>query len=122
MIKYEDLLGVPYKRGGRDITTGLDCYGFCIECFSRAGKILKDIAATPQGDLAEYILTVNAKIIDEYIPDCGAQFLLDDRLHVGYMLNKREILHMTYKGVRITPIFALGKARFFEVINESNSF
>jgi len=121
VIKYEDLLSVPYKRGGRDISTGLDCYGFGIECFRRAGKLLKDIAATPEGNLSEYVSSINAKEIYAYISDCGAQFLLGSDLHIGYMINKREVLHMTDRGVRITPVIALGKARLFEVINDSDA-
>lgn len=34
---YEDLLGVPFKDGGRNPKEGLDCYGLAIEVFRRHG-------------------------------------------------------------------------------------
>lgn len=120
-MRYDDLLGVPYKKDGREIKTGLDCYGLAIECFRRVGKNLKDISATPNGDLSKYISSINAKEIHEYRIDCGAQFLLNGDLHIGFMLDSRTVLHMTDRGVRLTPIIALGKARLFEVINDSDA-
>ena len=116
-MKYEDLLAVPFKVGGRDFG-GMDCYGFLIECQKRTGRELKDLAATPEGDLSAYLSSLNVEEIPEYKNDCCAQFLLDGKLHVGHMLNRREILHMTFSGVRITPIKAMKNARYFEVIND----
>ncbi|MCF0222950.1 MAG: C40 family peptidase, partial [Fibrobacter sp.] len=40
-MKYDDLLNVPYKHGGRDLA-GFDCYGLVIECSRRNGKPLRD--------------------------------------------------------------------------------
>lgn len=37
MINYTDLIGVPFKNRGRDINTGVDCYGLVIEVFKRFG-------------------------------------------------------------------------------------
>lgn len=37
MVKYDDLIGVPYVNGGRDPETGLDCWGLAIEMFRRQG-------------------------------------------------------------------------------------
>lgn len=36
-FKYADLIGVPFKNLGRDVKTGLDCYGLVHEIFRRAG-------------------------------------------------------------------------------------
>ena len=36
-FKYADLIGVPFKNLGRDVQTGLDCYGLVHEVFRRAG-------------------------------------------------------------------------------------
>lgn len=105
---------VPFEKGGRSLD-GLDCYGFLIECLRRDGKTLKDIAATPEGDLAEYVSCLNVR--DVANPGAGVcvQFRGKDGLHVGYMLDKRMVLHMTHLGVRITPLLALKNPRFFEV-------
>ena len=37
-IDYSDLIGVPFKNRGRDVKTGLDCYGLVMEVFKRFGK------------------------------------------------------------------------------------
>lgn len=33
----KDLIGVPWKENGRDVKTGLDCYGLVLEVSKRAG-------------------------------------------------------------------------------------
>lgn len=114
---YDDLLAVPYKENGRDMS-GMDCYGFAIECFSRVGKKLKDILAKPDGDLEEYINNLNVKIIPEPRTNCGVQFHGSMGLHIGIMLYNREVLHMTKWGVKITPLICLNEPRFFEVTDE----
>jgi predicted phage tail protein len=40
---YSDLIGIPWKKGGRD-KTGFDCYGLAMEMFRRAGKDLPEYA------------------------------------------------------------------------------
>ena len=37
MLNFTDLIGVPYRDGGRDPAVGLDCYGLLIVVFRRAG-------------------------------------------------------------------------------------
>ncbi len=42
MVRVEDLVGVPFVNGGRDIALGLDCWGLVIEVFKRYGIDLPD--------------------------------------------------------------------------------
>lgn len=112
---YNDLMTVPFLEGGRDVD-GMDCYGFLIECVRRDGKELKDISATPDGDLAEYLSSLNVSPLDNPYHGCCVQFVGKEGLHVGYMIDKRTCLHMTHKGVRITPLIALKTPKFFEVV------
>ena len=42
MIFLTELIGVPFKDGGRDYTDGLDCYGLAQEVFKRYGIDLPD--------------------------------------------------------------------------------
>ena len=42
MIKYNDLLDVPFVDGGRDPETGLDCWGLVMEVMSRFGNNVPD--------------------------------------------------------------------------------
>lgn len=37
MVDYSDLIGTPFKLGGRDKKTGLDCYGLVTEIYKRHG-------------------------------------------------------------------------------------
>ena len=39
---FDDLRNVPFLKGGRNIETGLDCYGLCMEASRRAGKEIPD--------------------------------------------------------------------------------
>ncbi len=115
MIEWDDLLAVPFARGGRG-KAGMDCYGFLIECFRRDGKALKDIAATPDGDLEDYMIELNVSELQDPAPGCAAQFEIGGLLHVGYVVDRRTVLHMTSRGVRLTPLSALKSPSFFEVI------
>ena len=47
MITYEDLFLIPYKEKGRDIKTGLDCYGLVLELCKRNHTPLIDITEIP---------------------------------------------------------------------------
>ena len=37
-IQYANLIGVPFKNLGRDVKSGLDCYGLVVEIYRRCGK------------------------------------------------------------------------------------
>lgn len=121
MIKYDDLLNIPYKENGRDMS-GMDCYGMTIECFRREGKKLKDIVydsvIVSSDRLDGYVSHIN--VIDAAGPGngIGIKCEFQGELHIGYMLDKKMVLHMTYEGARITPLIALKNPRFFEVVNE----
>ena len=41
MFKYDDLIGSPFKDGGRT-AEGLDCWGLAKECFKRQGIAVQD--------------------------------------------------------------------------------
>ena len=45
MIRYDDLIGVPFKNHGRDVKTGLDCYGLVMEVYKRFGVSLPEFDA-----------------------------------------------------------------------------
>ncbi|MFA5379028.1 MAG: hypothetical protein WC455_24955 [Dehalococcoidia bacterium] len=116
-MKYDDLLSVPYLKNGRTLA-GLDCYGLVIECFKREGKVLKDLALPEYSPLAAHVASLNVREASEPRPGLGVQFMLDGDFHIGYMIDRRSVLHMTLKGMRLTPIIALSKGnpKYFEVI------
>lgn len=45
MVEYRDLIGVPFRNRGRDIKTGLDCYGLVMEIYRRYGIELPEYTA-----------------------------------------------------------------------------
>lgn len=45
MADYSDLIGVSFKNHGRDVKTGLDCYGLVMEVFKRNGIELPEFDA-----------------------------------------------------------------------------
>lgn len=48
MLKYEDLVGVPYVDYGRDPQTGLDCWGLAMEMYRRRGISLPNNPYNPR--------------------------------------------------------------------------
>jgi cell wall-associated NlpC family hydrolase len=42
IIDIEDMIGAPFKKGGRDLVTGVDCFGVLMECHRRVGKVIPD--------------------------------------------------------------------------------
>ena len=115
-LTYEDLLIVPFKENGRD-ADGMDCYGLVIECCTRAGTPIVDIVyGNGSENLADYIRSMNVYEISGPVKGAILQCTLDGDLHIGYLIDKKTCLHMTYSGVRVTPIAALKNKRYFEVI------
>ncbi len=45
MLKYTDLIGVPFADGGRSLKTGFDCYGLVMEVFKRCEKEIPEYFA-----------------------------------------------------------------------------
>lgn len=42
VIEVQDLIGVPFEKGGRSLVTGVDCFGLLMECQRRLGKPIPD--------------------------------------------------------------------------------
>jgi len=121
-MTYEDLLLVPYKHGGRD-NNGMDCYGLVLECLKRTGVYLKDISYhnhNPRENLTKFVSRLNVIEVDLPLGGQVLQCDYDNELHIGYILDKKRVLHMTTSGARVSPISILQNAKFYEVINEDN--
>ena len=117
-MKYDDLLGVPFKTRGRD-KKGMDCYGLVLECLRREGKSLPDFYymtdKEPASAAPEYAARTGARP-GQCKPGALAEYEnRDGSLHVGYMVDGDNMLHMTYSGVRISPVGIFKHVTFYEV-------
>lgn len=45
MVEYGDLIGVPFRNRGRNVKTGLDCYGLVMEIYRRQGINIPEYTA-----------------------------------------------------------------------------
>lgn len=117
-MKFDDLLSVPYKGNGRDMT-GLDCYGLVLECCRRSGLDLHDVAyandKVEKSLLQGYVEKLNVKEVKEPREGVCVQCEYEGRLHIAFMINSKEVIHATYAGVRISPVAMLKNVKYFEV-------
>lgn len=119
-MKYEDLLSVPYKEFGRD-KDGMDCYGFVIELCRRNNTPLLDFICHDSmiegKNLSEILAKINVHLIPEEEKKYGdlIQWEYEGNLHVGFFLGRNLVIHMTFKGVRITPLLLIHNAKYGRV-------
>lgn len=116
-MTYEDLLLVPYKENGRD-ARGMDCYGLVLECCKRSGVNLKDVVYSTKelaSEARRHVLDLGLIRVDR--PRFGSliQCEYGGELHIAFAVTKKVCIHMTYQGVRVTPISALVNPIFYEV-------
>lgn len=119
-IKYDDLLCVPFKKGGRS-KEGMDCYGLCIEMCRRCGKTLPDFTtfneinpandSEKRGEFSRYVRQTDRAAKHGLVEYLNA----DGEIHIGFLLDSKTYIHATSGGVRISPLFALKNPKFYEV-------
>jgi len=52
MFSVKDLIGIPFKDGGRDIKSGFDCYGLAVAVYKKAGIEIPEYYAPAFDDIA----------------------------------------------------------------------
>lgn len=122
MVKYDDLLTVPFLPLGRT-NKGMDCFGLVMELESRAGNKLNDIYINWDQRGKDCLQTITKGLNIEEINNAEENAIIQtdykNALHVGFMLDKTTVIHMTYEGIKITSIFTFSKKKFYRVKNES---
>ncbi len=118
-MKYDDLIGAPYKAHGRG-NGGYDCYGLVIECCRRNGKTLKDpfqnLERLESGAELPYMDAVNVREVAKPHAGCIVECLTCNNLHTGYMVSDTLVLHTTKSnGARVTHIRAVNPIKYYEV-------
>jgi cell wall-associated NlpC family hydrolase len=114
MVQFDDLLGTPFKVGGRD-RNGFDCYGYILFLEKRLGKEMPDLNK-------EYTERTYHKEIEEnanrFIKLCELQkvenpepenilLFYDEKgraCHVGLYLKNGDFTHCDYYGVRVNNL------------------
>ncbi len=114
MLSYNDLLNVPFVDSGREIKTGLDCYGLFLIVQKRLGNELPDynISCSDVNSIYHKFIAVLSKWQKVENPDLGDGVALAINLHYpniiqhfGVCVNKRQFIHTTKKtGVIVSRI------------------
>lgn len=93
---YADLIGVPFKVGGRDLN-GLDCYGLVRVMYERAGKEIHDAPSTANPDENNALINLYAVqnwIKTEKKPGVVVLFRVGRYIcHVGYLVDNDNFIH-----------------------------
>ena len=120
-MKYNDLIGVPFKRGGRS-KAGMDCFGIVAECCRRAGKPINDPFAELDASIPlEEALAIRRRAINAVEADAPAVGRIavtehGGMSHVGYIVARGRVLHAVEGGgARVSPLACFRSPRFFEV-------
>ena len=121
-MNFSDLIGIPYKEHGRSKEEGFDCYGLVIECCRRAGTPLVDldlaVSSLPDSEAAKYAKKMNVEPIPAARPGALAEMEYNGNLHLGYMVDRHNVLHTTQKGVKLTYIGACKAKAFYKVVEK----
>lgn len=99
MMKYDDLIGIPFVDGGRD-ANGYDCWGLVMELYRRQGYQVNDyhIAAVDVDIIAETARADESKWIRYDEPKEGRLVLLKLSTgcwanHVGMCIGNGKFIH-----------------------------
>lgn len=121
-MRFHDLFSAKFVRGGRDVTTGLDCQGLMLEVMNRYGYKVQD------KDTASYATEIVASAISDEIanekwkkieaPEEGCVVLIaldsmspDKAQHLGVYIGEGKFIHiMEKRGVSVSRIHD----RFFQ--------
>ena len=121
-MKWDDLLDVPFKWGGRDMN-GMDCYGIVAECCRRAGTPVRDPFRELTGSIpmeeAMRIRRESTNLAEVAGPAAGRVVYaeLGGRSHVGYIVERGRVLHAIEGGKpRVTALLCFRNPIFYEVL------
>lgn len=103
-----DLIGIPFVDGGKNIKTGLDCYGLCQEVSRRYGLDLPDFeracydAITIHMTVLDQAVSTNWTRLPEPEPGCLVAMAIDPEApdicqHIAIYIGENEIMQTIVK-------------------------
>lgn len=99
-MRYDDLIGVPYKIHGRSKEEGFDCYGLLIELMKRDGVTLPDYlykTINKEDSMLVYQQAINGIPhikLDKPIPKCLVLMnIYGEARHIGMYIGAGRIIH-----------------------------
>jgi hypothetical protein len=100
-----DLVGLPYKVHGRD-ESGLDCFGLIYLIGKRSGTPIKDpVYKGFDPSLVKLADEIGLVQMDKLEAGCILEIEKDNRLHLGYALDKESMIHCTHnEGVIVEKV------------------
>jgi cell wall-associated NlpC family hydrolase len=115
LFNYSDLMFSPFVDGGRDVLTGLDCWGLLMEVSRRMGHEIPDfrVSCFASADTDERVREESPRLATRVdAPEPGAvvamamELLLPHAVqHFGVMVDNRRFLHtLECKGPLLTKI------------------
>lgn len=122
LFVYEDLLFAPYKINGRDVKTGLDCYGLLLECYRRCGLFLPDVLYCGQQQQQNIKNFMFANVKPTKTPSFSVAVVWNygQYLHCGFMLDASRVLNMCFSGAKITPLFAIKNYSLYSIADRDS--
>jgi len=102
-----DLVGIPYARHGRD-ECGLDCFGLVWLIAKRSGTPIEDVWYSGfDPKLMRLADQMGVERIGELRAGCVIEMEKDGRLHLGYAIDEKRMIHASInEGVIVEDIGA----------------
>jgi len=104
MADYADLIGTPFKYGGRENSGALDCYGFIMQMLRRDGIEIPDYESPSDGASITAIFVGELRLWEKISTRPGAVhlFRVPGNLHVGYAIDQDRFVHTWEKTGGVT--------------------
>lgn len=120
MKDFTDLLNAPCKVHGRSKEEGFDCYGLVLECCRRNGTPLLDLdwkaADIPSCELSKVAEGANVRKIEKPVAGCIVEMDYNGKGHLGFMVDRNNVMHMTKNGAKCSYIKAVKATAFYKVV------
>lgn len=98
MAEYADLIGFPFRYGGRKLEDGfLDCYGLVVVMSERAGRKLPERSVSEDHRLVHALMMSQMNVWERASGPAEGRVVLFKinrvACHVGYLINEFEFIH-----------------------------